>query len=68
MLFKLLVVSILMLILFSLFSGLVFLVKDQGNSTRTVKALTLRIALSVALFALLLVGMSTGLISPHGAF
>jgi hypothetical protein len=33
-----------------------------------VKALTLRIALSVALFALLLIGMSTGLITPHGAF
>jgi hypothetical protein len=68
MLFKLLVVAILLLILFSLFSGLVFLIKDQGQSTRTVKALTLRIALSVGLFVLLLVGMSAGLITPHGAF
>jgi len=68
MLFKLLVIAILLIILFSLFSGLFFLVKDQGSSTRTVKALTLRIALSVALFALLLIGMSTGLITPHGAF
>jgi hypothetical protein len=68
MLFKLLVIALLLIILFSLFSGLFFLVKDQGSSTRTVKALTLRIALSVALFALLLVGMSTGLITPHGAF
>jgi hypothetical protein len=68
MLFKLLVIAILLLILFSLFSGLVFLIKDQGSSTRTVKALTLRIALSLALFALLMVGMSIGLISPHSAF
>lgn len=68
MLFKLLVIAILLLILFSLFSGLFFLVKDQSGSTRTLKALTLRIALSVALFALLLLGISTGLISPHGAF
>ena len=68
MLFKLFVIALLMLILISLFSGLVFLIKDQGSSTRTVKALTLRIALSVALFALLLAGMSAGLISPHGAF
>ena len=68
MLFKLLVVAILLLILFSLFSGLIFLVKDNGTSTRTVKALTVRIALSVGLFALLLVGMGTGLISPHGTF
>lgn len=68
MLFKLFVIAILLLILISLFSGLVFLVKDGSSSTRTVKALTLRIALSVGLFALLLLGMSTGLISPHGAF
>lgn len=65
MLFKLLVIAILLLIVFSLFSGLIFLVKDQSDSTRTLKALTLRIALSVALFALLMLGMVTGLISPH---
>jgi len=68
MVFKLLVVALLLLILSSLFSGLVFLIKDRGTSTRTVKALTLRVGLSLALFALLLVGMSTGLITPHGAF
>ena len=68
MLFKLLVIAILMLILLSLFSGLVFLVKDNGGGTRTVKALTLRIALSVGLFAMLLLGMSAGLITPHAAF
>ena len=68
MLFKLVVIALLLLILSSLFSGLVFLIKDRGSSTRTVKALTLRVGLSLALFALLLLGMSTGLITPHGAF
>ena len=68
MLFKLVVIALLLLILSSLFSVLVFLIKDRGSSTRTVKALTLRVGLSLALFALLLLGMSTGLIPPHGAF
>ena len=65
MLFKLLVIAILLLIVSSLFSGLFFLVKDQSSSTRTLKALTLRITLSVVLFALLLIGMAAGWISPH---
>ena len=36
------------------------------RSLRMAKALTVRIALSVALFALLLVGNHFGLIQPHG--
>jgi hypothetical protein len=49
-------------ILVSLFSALYFLVKDKGQSTRTVKALTIRVVLSIALFALLLLGFKLGLI------
>ena len=33
-----------------------YLVKDKGQSTRAVKALTLRIGLSVILFALMMLG------------
>jgi hypothetical protein len=45
-----------------------FLAKDDGavDRTRVVKALTVRIALSLALFVLLIVGYLTGLIRPHG--
>ena len=50
-------------ILFSLFSALYFLLKDKGNSTRTVKALTVRVVLSITLFVLLLIGFKTGLIT-----
>jgi hypothetical protein len=39
---------------------------DKGRSDRTVNALTRRIALSVALFLLILLGMWTGWIQPHG--
>jgi hypothetical protein len=60
------VLAFVFVILAALFSGLFFLVRDQGRSTRTVKALTWRIGLSLALFLLLLAGYYFGLIQPHG--
>ena len=66
MVFKVLVVVLLLAILASLASGLVFLIRDKGQSERTVKSLTLRVALSIALFLLLLFGYAAGLIHPHG--
>jgi hypothetical protein len=67
MLIKIVVILMLLLILASLGSGLFFLIHDQGSrNPRTVKALTLRIGLSVALFILLMLAYATGLITPHG--
>lgn len=66
MLFKLLVVALLLGILASLASGLFFLIRDQGQTKRTLNSLTLRIALSLALFALLIIGYFNGWIQPHG--
>ena len=66
MLTKILVVLILFTIIGSLFSGLFFLIRDKGASDRTVRALTVRISLSVLLFVLLLIGYATGLLQPHG--
>ena len=66
MLVKSLIVLLLLAILYSLFSGMVFMIKDKSQSKRTVKALTIRIALSVALFILLMLAFATGLIEPHG--
>jgi len=63
---KILVVLILFTIIGSLFSGLFFLIRDKGNSDRTVRALTVRISLSVLLFVLLMIGYATGLLQPHG--
>ncbi len=48
-------------ILLSLGSALYYLVKDRGTTDRTAKALTLRVALSVALFAMLVLGVHFGL-------
>lgn len=61
MLIKILIVIILLLILGSLFSALFFLSKDKGGA-RTVKALTVRISLSILLFVLLMIGYYFGLV------
>jgi len=64
--FKGLVILLLLSVLFSLFSGLVYLVRDHGRSDRSLKSLALRIAISLALFLFLFAGLVTGLIHPHG--
>ena len=50
------------LILASLASAMYYLIKDKGHGTRAVKSLTLRIGLSVLLFALLMLGTYFGFI------
>jgi hypothetical protein len=62
---KIIVLLFVAFILASLFSALYFLVKDKGRSDRMVKALTVRVALSVVLFALLMLGFYSGLISTR---
>ena len=66
MLSKILIIVIFLGILISMGSALVFLIKDKGQSNRTLNALTIRIAVSVVLFVLLFVLWGLGLISPHG--
>ena len=68
MLIKIVIVIVLFVILFCLGSGLFFLIRDKGKSPRTAKALTLRIAISVGLFVLLMIAAATGLIKPHGIY
>ncbi|HWJ05720.1 MAG TPA: twin transmembrane helix small protein [Steroidobacteraceae bacterium] len=65
MLIKFLIVAVLIAIVLSLGSGLFFLVKDERHSRKTVNALTVRIALSVALFILLFIAWQQGMIEPH---
>ena len=68
MLIKAFIVITLLAIIGSLASAMLFLVEDKGQSERTAKALTVRIALSVSLFALLMIGIFTGHIKPHGIY
>ena len=59
---KIVVIVLFVAILASLGSALVFLVTDSGQSKRTVKALALRVGLSLTLFLLLMAGYYFGLI------
>jgi hypothetical protein len=63
---KIIVAIAFLLILGSLGSALFFLMKDKGKSNRTVKALTMRVGFSIALFILILLAYKFGLIQPTG--
>jgi succinate dehydrogenase/fumarate reductase cytochrome b subunit len=63
---KLVVIAFLIVIVASLASALIYLIRDKGQSDRTVKALTVRVALSVTLFLLLMAGYYFGIIPQHG--
>ena len=65
-LIKVIVIVMLLVIVGSLFSGLFFLYKDQGQGTRMAKALTVRISVSISLFLLLMAGFYFGIIPPVG--
>ncbi len=62
---KIFIVIIMIIILISLASGLVFLVRDKGKTERTVKALTWRVVLSLSLFAFLFLAYKLHWIAPH---
>lgn len=63
---KIIVAVAFVLILASLGSALVFLMRDKGRSNRTVKALAFRVGFSIALFIFLLVAHQLGWIQPTG--
>lgn len=64
--FKLLVVCALLGIVVSLGSALFHLVNAKGDSKKMVRALTVRIGLSVTLFLVIMVAWAMGIITPHG--
>lgn len=59
------VIAILVVVVLSLGSGMFYLVRDDSKSNRTVKALTVRITLSLVLIGLLFLLYALGLIHPH---
>ena len=63
---KILVAVAFILIIASLGSALVFMMRDKGRTNRTVHALAMRVGLSVLQFALLLVAYRLGWIQPTG--
>ena len=57
---KIILVVLLLLVVVSLFSGLYFMYQDKGKSRRTVIALTIRVALSVTIFLIVIAGYFMG--------
>ena len=51
---RIVILVLLLAVVASLFSGLYFVYKDKGTTNRAVTALTIRIALSLVVFALLM--------------
>jgi hypothetical protein len=62
---RIIVILFIIVILGSLGSALYYMIRDRGTTERTVKALTVRVALSVALFLLLMLGFHFGLITTR---
>ena len=63
---KTFVVVALIAIIIALFTALFYLYRDRGHGTRMVKALAIRVALSIGLVVFLVVSYRMGWISPQG--
>ncbi len=59
------IVLLLLATLVSLFSGLFFLVKDEGKTSRVVNALTVRVTLTALTVALITWGFYSGQLVSH---
>ncbi|MDC0660999.1 twin transmembrane helix small protein [Marinobacter sp. SS21] len=57
---KVVIVVMLIAVLISLFTGLVFLIRDGGRTNRVVNSLAVRVGLSLALIALIVVALWHG--------
>jgi heme/copper-type cytochrome/quinol oxidase subunit 4 len=63
---KIVIIILLFAVIASLFSGLYFVYKDKGSSNRAVISLTIRIALSILVFVLLIGSYYFGWITDRG--
>ena len=63
---KILVALAFIMIIASLASALFYLMRDKGKSPRTMRALAIRVGLSIALFLCILVAWQLGYIQPTG--
>jgi hypothetical protein len=63
---RIVVIGMLVAIVASLANALFHLATGKGDSGKMLRSLTIRVGLSVALFALLMLAWRMGLIAPHG--
>ncbi|MEJ2361813.1 MAG: twin transmembrane helix small protein [Gammaproteobacteria bacterium] len=62
---KIVILVLLFLVVSSLFLALYTLLKDRGRTNRTVRLLTMRVALSLLLIIILVISYKAGLIHPN---
>ena len=65
-LIRVMIFLVLAAIIASLGTALYYLYTGRGDSKRMLRALTIRIALSIALFLLLIIAWRAGLLTPRG--
>lgn len=65
-LYKAVLVIVFLVVIFELGQALYFMMTDRTGSGRTVWALTRRVAFSILLIVLIVVGIATGILHPHG--
>ena len=65
-LYKILVIAVFIGILAALGSALYQLSRTGGDSRKMIRALAIRVGLSIALFLLLMILWYFGIITPHG--
>ncbi len=63
---KVVIVVIFLAVIYNLGAALYHMMTDKGASGRTARSLTWRIGLSVGLILLVMLGIYTGVIEPHG--
>lgn len=70
LLVKLLVLLLLGFTVVSLFSAMFFMVKDKGQTKRSVNALSVRIGLSIVIIVIIMIAGATGVIelNPNPTF
>ncbi len=60
MLLKILIVVLMLAVIVSLFSGLFFLIRDDGSRRRVVTSLAVRVGLSILLLSVILLALWQG--------
>ncbi|MBS83425.1 MAG: hypothetical protein CMD65_04740 [Gammaproteobacteria bacterium] len=62
---KYIILTLLLLIVYNLIAGFVYILKDKSSSSRGFYSLRTRIILSLILFIILIIGYYFNLIQPH---
>ncbi|HET7930428.1 MAG TPA: twin transmembrane helix small protein [Rhodanobacteraceae bacterium] len=66
--YKIVLVIVFLVVIFELGQALYFMMKDREDRGRTAWALTRRVAFSALLIILIVIGIYTGVLHPHGIY